>query len=63
VDNEYRRLLALSTSHQTVGESLSSRYPDVSKSGERDTCETILEMTSIGKLVPAPANSSNPINK
>jgi hypothetical protein len=63
VDNEYRRLLALSTSHQTVGESLSSRYPDVSKSGERDTGETILEMTSIGKLVPAPAYSSNPINK
>jgi len=63
VDNEYRRRLALSTSHQTVGESLSSRYPDVSKSGERGTGETILEMTSIGKLVPAPAYSSNPINK
>src|SRR5918999_2042471 len=63
VDNEYRRLLALGTSHQTVGESLSSRYPDVSKSGERETGETILDMTSIGKLVPAPAYSSNPINK
>jgi hypothetical protein len=63
VDNEYRRLLALSTSHQTVGESLSSRYPDVSKLGERGTGETILDMTSIGKLVPAPAYSSNPINK
>ena len=63
VDNEYRRLLASSTSHQTVGESLSSRYPDVSKSGDRDTDETILEMTSIGNLVPARAYSSNPINK
>ena len=63
VDNEYRRLLALSTSHQTVGETLSSRYPDFSKSGDRETGETILEMTSIDKLVPAPAYSSNPINK
>jgi hypothetical protein len=55
-------LLALSTSHQTVGESLSSRYPDV-RSSERDTGETILEMTSVGKLVRAPAYLSNPINK
>ena len=63
VDNEYRRYLALSASYQTVGESLSSRYPAVSKLGDRDTAETILEMTSIGNLVPAAGYLSNPVNK
>ena len=63
LDNEYRKHLALSGSYQTVGESLSSRYPDVSKSGDRDTGETILEIMSIGYLVPDPAYSNNLINK
>jgi hypothetical protein len=63
VDNDYRRHLTLSGSYQTVGDSLSFRYPDVSKSGDRDTGETILEITSIGNLVPAPTYANNPINK
>ncbi len=64
IEDEYRRYLALSASYQTVGESLPSRHlPTVSKLGDIDTGETVSEMASIGKLVPAPAYSSNPINK
>lgn len=64
IEDEYRRYLALSASYQTVGESLSSRHPPaVSKLGDTDTGETVLEMASIGNLIPGPAYSSNPINK
>lgn len=64
IEDEYRRYLALSASYQTVGKSLFSRHPlAVSKLGDTDTGETVLEMESIGNLVPAPAYSSNPINK